>query len=156
MSPGQPVHTTTWCRRALCFGRACFGYGPFLALALTSGASATQSDQFSGATIYKEAGCFACHGGLGYGGAGPRFRGDKLLSADTYVVGQILIGRGIMPAYADKLSDAEIAAVATYIRTSWGNAFGPVEPHRVAEIRATLADQESEKAWQKNGSTGSK
>ena len=45
-----------------------------------------------------QSGCFACHGELGYGGAGPRFRNDKLLAADQYVIGQILIGRGIMPA----------------------------------------------------------
>ena len=29
---------------------------------------------------------------------------------------------GSMPAYADKLSDQEIADVTTYIRNSWGNA----------------------------------
>ena len=29
---------------------------------------------------------------------------------------------GSMPAYADKLSDQEIADVATYIRNSWGNS----------------------------------
>ena len=51
----------------------------------------------------------------------PRFRNDKLLAADQYVIGQILIGRGIMPAFAHKLNDEQIAAVATYVRNSWGN-----------------------------------
>lgn len=100
-----------------------------------------ESSTNHGAEVYAKANCAACHGGLGYGGAGPRFRGDKLLSADTYVVGQILIGRGIMPAFGDTLSNDEIAAVATYIRTSWGNDFGPVSPSRVAEIRKSLTDQ---------------
>lgn len=95
-----------------------------------------------GAEVYKQAGCFACHGGLGYGGAGPAFRGSTLLSADTYVVGQILIGRDIMPSYAGVLSDEEIAAVATYIRTSWGNELGPVDAQRVAEIRQSLGEQD--------------
>lgn len=100
-----------------------------------------ESSTHHGAEVYAKANCAACHGGLGYGGAGPRFRGDKLLSADTYVVGQILIGRGIMPAFGDTLSNDEIAAVATYIRTSWGNDFGPVSPSRVAEIRKSLTEQ---------------
>jgi aldose sugar dehydrogenase len=83
-------------------------------------------------------GCFACHGELGYGGAGPSFRGDKLLMADQYVITQILIGRGIMPSFADRLNDDQIAAVATYLRYSWGNNYGAVTPARVAEIRKSV------------------
>ncbi len=88
-------------------------------------------------------GCFACHGEMGYGGAGPRFRGDKLLSADDYVIGQILIGRGIMPAFGPKLSDQQIAAVATYVRNSWGNRFGAIAPDQVAKMRKTLNEKSS-------------
>lgn len=124
-----------------------------LIMTVSVAASAKEGDQPSGAKVYTQAGCSICHGGLGYGGAGPKLRGDKLLSADTYVVGQILIGRGIMPAFAEKLSDAEIAAVATYVRTSWGNTFGPVGVDRVAEIRATLADNETaERERERKGS----
>jgi mono/diheme cytochrome c family protein len=101
-------------------------------------------DSSHGAEIYVWANCSACHGGLGYGGAGPRFRNDKLLSADTYVVGQILMGRGIMPAFKDRLSNEEVAAVATYIRTSWGNDFGPVSSTRVAEIRKSLTETDGD------------
>lgn len=111
-------------------------------LSTTTPSTAT-ADQSYGAEVYVRANCSACHGGQGYGGAGPRFRNDTLLSADTYVVGQILIGRGIMPAYKDRLSDDEIAAVATYIRTSWGNDFGPVSPTRVAEIRKSLTEKDT-------------
>lgn len=89
----------------------------------------------TGHEVYMQSGCFACHGELGYGGVGPRFRNDKLLAANEYVVGQILIGRGVMPAFAHKLSDDQIAAVATYIRTSWGNQFGPVSADEVAKAR---------------------
>ena len=81
------------------------------------------------------AGCFACHGEMGYGGAGPGFRNDKLLAANDYVVGQILLGRGIMPSFAHKLDDQQIAAVASYIRNSWGNDFGPVSGEEVAKAR---------------------
>ena len=42
-----------------------------------------------------------------------------------------------MPAFAT-LSDGEIAAVATYIRNSWGNRAGPVTPRVVTDMRAKL------------------
>ena len=89
----------------------------------------------SGHDVFMQLGCFACHGELGYGGAGPSFRNDKLLAADQYVVGQILIGRGIMPAFAHKLNNDQIAAVATYVRNSWGNTFGPISAEDVAKAR---------------------
>jgi mono/diheme cytochrome c family protein len=69
------------------------------------------------------------------GGAGPRLRGDPFLSITDYVVAQILLGRGIMPSFGEKLNDQQIAAVAGYIRTSWGNKFGDVKPQEVAQIR---------------------
>ena len=42
---------------------------------------------------------------------------------------------GSMPAYAEKLSDQEIADVATYIRNSWGNAAPAVTAAQVARAR---------------------
>jgi mono/diheme cytochrome c family protein len=98
----------------------------------------------TGHQVFMQSGCFACHGEMGYGGAGPTFRGDKLLAAGDYVVGQILIGRGIMPSYAHKLDDREIAAVATYVRNSWGNKFGSVMPDQVAKARASFQGGKSD------------
>ncbi|MGD0851186.1 c-type cytochrome, partial [Bradyrhizobium sp.] len=43
--------------------------------------------------------------------------------------------KGSMPAYAAKLSDQEIADVATYIRNSWGNAAPTVTPGQVKNAR---------------------
>ena len=40
-----------------------------------------------------------------------------------------------MPAYADKLSDQEIADVTNYIRNSWGNAASAVSAGQVAKAR---------------------
>ena len=40
-----------------------------------------------------------------------------------------------MPAYAAKLSDQEIADVATYIRIFWGNAAPAVTPAQVKAAR---------------------
>ena len=42
---------------------------------------------------------------------------------------------GSMPAYGGKLSDQEIADVATYIRNAWGNAAPAVTPAQVAKAR---------------------
>jgi mono/diheme cytochrome c family protein len=38
---------------------------------------------------------------------------------------------GAMPAWGDKLSPADIAAVVTYIRSSWGNHASPVTEAQV-------------------------
>jgi mono/diheme cytochrome c family protein len=42
---------------------------------------------------------------------------------------------GSMPAYADKLTDEQIADVATYIRNSWGNSASAVTAAQVAAAR---------------------
>ena len=47
-----------------------------------------------------------------------------------------------MPAFDWKLSDAEIAAVITYLRNSWGNAAAAVSADAVKQQRAALAKQE--------------
>ena len=38
-----------------------------------------------------------------------------------------------MPAYADVLDDAQVAAVSNFLRGSWGNQAGPVSS---ASVRA--------------------
>jgi mono/diheme cytochrome c family protein len=43
-----------------------------------------------------------------------------------------------MPAFAWKLDDAQVAAVATYVRNNWGNAAPAVSPDQVARLRANL------------------
>jgi mono/diheme cytochrome c family protein len=72
---------------------------------------------------------------MGEGGAGPRLRGDPFLSITDYIAAQILLGRGIMPGFGQSLSDQQIAAVASYIRTSWGNKYGEVKPEEIAQMR---------------------
>jgi mono/diheme cytochrome c family protein len=44
-----------------------------------------------------------------------------------------------MPAFGWKLNDAQIAAVLTFIRNSWGNAASPVSAADVADRKAALA-----------------
>jgi mono/diheme cytochrome c family protein len=46
-----------------------------------------------------------------------------------------------MPAFGSSLGDAEIAAVLTHIRSTWGNAAAPIDAEVVAAARARLADR---------------
>jgi len=43
-----------------------------------------------------------------------------------------------MPSFAWQLSDADVAAVITYIRNGWGNAASGVSASEVANMRQTL------------------
>jgi mono/diheme cytochrome c family protein len=94
-----------------------------------------QSGRESGEKIFMQNNCFVCHGQQGFGGIGPSFRNDPFLLLTDYVAGQILLGRGVMPPFGTKLDDSQIAAVASYVRNSWGNHFGEVKPEEVAQVR---------------------
>ncbi len=110
--------------------------GAALAAALASPVLA-QSNTPDGSKIYSSAGCSGCHGHSGNGGIGPRLSGNKELSDAHAVVEQILNGGKQMPPFKGQLSDAEIAAVATYIRTGLnGNHFGDVSEQQVAQAKS--------------------
>lgn len=98
--------------------------------------------------------CAACHQatGLGLAGAFPPLAGSEFVLGDEERVVRIVLRglsgpvtvkgqpfNGAMPAWADQLSDAEIAAVLTYVRSSWGNGAGAVEAEKVAEERRATA-----------------
>ena len=61
------------------------------------------------------------------------------LNGEVQVQGQVY--NGAMPAWGPTLSDAEIAAVATYIRSSFGNQSLPITTATVAEARAANASR---------------
>jgi mono/diheme cytochrome c family protein len=46
---------------------------------------------------------------------------------------------GLMPAWESTLSDKKIAAVATYVRSAWGNAAPEISPEKVAVVRKELS-----------------
>jgi glucose/arabinose dehydrogenase/mono/diheme cytochrome c family protein len=75
--------------------------------------------------------CAACHGSEGGGGAGPALAKNEALADEAALLGQIVHGGGGMPAFGGRLSDEQIAAVATFIRTELGNQFGAVSPSQV-------------------------
>jgi mono/diheme cytochrome c family protein len=71
-----------------------------------------------GAALFGDS-CAGCHGGDGSGGIGPRLAGTVVAKfpdpADQIAV--VTNGRGGMPAFGDRLSDEEIAAIVDYTRT---------------------------------------
>jgi len=94
--------------------------------------------------------CAACHGedGQGVPGAYPPLSGNRSVTmANTQNLLQIVLFGGFgpatagrpqpfgMPPFALTLSDAEIAAVLSYIRGAWGNDAGEVAPLDVVRMR---------------------
>lgn len=85
------------------------------------------------ARLYSEA-CQGCHGNAGQGGVGPALAGNARLQDSSYLVRTVVEGPGIMPSFR-QLSDQNLAALATFVRTNWGNDFGPVTPEEVGKLR---------------------
>jgi mono/diheme cytochrome c family protein len=105
-----------------------------------------------GAAIYSDV-CASCHleNGVGQPGLFPPLDHDAMLQQmdATGLDHLILAGTRIattptrptplsMPSFAWKLSDQEIADVATYLRNSWGNRAPPVDTSSVATLRKRL------------------
>jgi cbb3-type cytochrome c oxidase subunit III len=81
--------------------------------------------------------CTACHGANGAGGIGPALAGNPHVNiADpTMMLTTIVQGRNLMPSWRGQLAASDIAAVATFIRASWGNNVSPVTIHDVTSIK---------------------
>jgi len=77
--------------------------------------------------------CRKCHGMRGK--AGVPLSGNQNIADPAYIAAMIINGRGYMPALGEHLTDEQIAAIGTFARNSWGNAFGPVTPQDVRDMR---------------------
>ena len=106
-----------------------------------------------GAQVYEQQ-CAQCHGEQGEGKAGafPALAGNRaVLMDDATNVLRVLLQGGYLPATAGNprphgmppflqtLDDADIAAVASHVRSAWGNSAGRVatiDVHRARERRA--------------------
>lgn len=102
--------------------------------------------------------CSSCHQALGTGvhGVFPPLAGSEWVTGNSGNViriilhgltGEIVVKgetyRGMMPPLGGALKDAEIAAVATYIRRNWGNKASPVATAEVAKVRAATASRKA-------------
>jgi len=110
-----------------------------LALAVSSTCAAQPAP--SGRDLYLHA-CAGCHqaNGAGVQGAFPPLIHDPLVTgAPTLGARIVLEGAGPMPNFDQQFTDAQVAAVLTYVRSSFGNSSPPVSPAVVAGVRKALA-----------------
>lgn len=108
--------------------------------AAPGGAAAPQAVLQRGATVYEQH-CASCHGkdGRGTPGAFPALAGNRAVTLATpvNVLHTVLQGGYApategnprpfgMPPFTQVLDDDDVAAVASYIRSAWGNQAAPV------------------------------
>ena len=91
-----------------------------------------------GASVYRNR-CARCHGRNGQGqwyghDAAPRLDGNFTRLSVRGIAVQVIQGGTYMPPFAS-LTDREIAAVATYIRNSFGNNHGIATEEEVSKYR---------------------
>ncbi|EIK96170.1 gluconate 2-dehydrogenase [Pseudomonas sp. M47T1] len=114
--------------------------------------TAEQHAMKQGANVYS-ANCSACHNsdGRGINGIAAGLANNPALqsaNAQTLLTTVLQGGRGAvtqdnptsgaMPSFAWKLSDEQVASLATYIRNTWGNAAPAVQADQVARVRKDL------------------
>lgn len=85
--------------------------------------------------------CAACHQATGKGipGAFPALAGSKFVTGDHAELATVLLkGRGGMPDFSENISDADMAAILTYVRASWGNKADALTEAEVLKLRDAL------------------
>lgn len=102
--------------------------------------------------------CVTCHqaDGAGIDGAFPPLAGSAVAVGEADVSIKIVLSgltgtmtrggtsyNGMMTPWASTLSDADIAAVLTYVRSNFGNSADAVTEAQVAEVRAATSSQTS-------------
>jgi mono/diheme cytochrome c family protein len=86
--------------------------------ATTTEATETAGEEADGAAVFAEAGCGGCHTfgpANSSGTVGPALDGIDLSKEE--IEQQVRNGGGGMPPFGDRLSDAEIEAVADYVES---------------------------------------
>src|SRR6478736_9413605 len=100
--------------------------------------------------------CAACHQATGEGveGTYPPLANSEIVNGDENKVIRIVLNgltgpvevagetySGMMPPWGGVLKDPEIAAVLTYVRSTWGNKGAPITASKVAAIRAATSSR---------------
>lgn len=122
---------------------------PQAAPAAVAGTTAASYDPAKGKALFS-ANCAVCHqeSGEGLPGAFPPLKGNKAVNDDDASQHILAVLHGVegvvidgvhydsqMPPFAGSLSDAEIADIIDYERSSWGNHGKPVTAKDVAAVR---------------------
>ena len=110
-------------------------------LTLSASSFAVAQPATSGRDLYLRA-CSGCHqaNGAGIPGGFPALAHDPLVNGPPTAGARIVLeGAGPMPNFDQQFTDAQIASVLTYVRSSFGNSTPAVSPATVAGVRKTLA-----------------
>ena len=118
-------------------------------VALLSAVAAAAATTPDGKALY-EKNCSSCHQASGEGlpGTFPPLAKNAFVTGDVTKLATVVVKgmngksevngktyNGTMPAWHGQLTNEEIAAVLTYIRSSWGNAASKVTEKQVAAIK---------------------
>lgn len=127
--------------------RAGFAFALLALITAAAGAQTARTPEFRGAAFTMQGGeavyrgvCQGCHmadakGATG-AGAYPALAGNSRLASAGYVVTMVMNGHKGMPAFRDQFTDQQIADVANYVRSHFGNRFqGEVKPADVQALR---------------------
>jgi mono/diheme cytochrome c family protein len=76
-----------------------------------------------------------CHGEDGQGADGPPIIDSRIVPNGDRFIRRVLNGGQLMPAFGQRMSDREIAAVATYVRNSFGYDLDPIAEEEVSDQR---------------------
>lgn len=103
-----------------------------------------ESKLIDGELLYKNT-CSSCHqvDGTGLPGAFPPLAGSAIVNNNDFeLMAKIILqgydarsDYGVMPGFANQLTDEEIAAIMNHERSSWGNNAEPVTPENIKRIR---------------------
>jgi mono/diheme cytochrome c family protein len=108
-----------------------------------AGGSGADADALmsEGEAIYGTS-CQSCHAEPGIDNIGPVLSGNAALMNKDNVIRRVLQGSPAkgMPPFA-ALSDRQIAAVTTFVRNAWDNAYGAVHEDDVAKVRDALTEK---------------
>lgn len=118
-----------------------------------SGPPVDQTLLKAGETLYGSD-CAACHkpSGEGMPPTFPALAGNSFLSEAPAVVKKVYEGGGSMPGHPSYTAE-DLAAIATYVRNTWGNNFGGVSVSDAASAEPQ-ASNPSGSAAQPSGSAG--
>jgi cytochrome c6 len=109
-----------------------------LGLWALAGLAQAQTDLVAQGKATFEEHCADCHrlSGEGLPPTFPALKGNPFVQGDPgAVIDTVLKGRkglATMPSWQGTLSNAQVAAVLSYIRQAWGNQAPPVSPEQVA------------------------
>jgi len=125
-------------------------------LELHGGAAAGEAEEeASGAAVFSSR-CAACHqaNAQGLPGVFPPLAGSEFVNGDAGRLARLVLRgltgpvtvagatyNGAMPAWADQLTDADVGAVLSYVRSHFGNTAGAVTAADVARERAATASR---------------